>query len=525
MSENKKIIDIKTDHVSQSVKITTVSHYENENTSDSGTSIYTGRGDSKTTCWTAIMGDIYAEDDPQLYSTTKKNIIIFIIALCGISSNIGNMIYMPDVVRISQDLNTTLTGMTGTISVYVVFLGVAPLFWACMSDTYGRKPMYVISLIFSIVASILCAVSSNITMLIIFRAIQACGTSSGQTLGAGVIADTIDPPNRGRAYGIFYVGPLLGHVIGPTIGGVLCQYLGWQSSFYFLAILGTVLLMLVIFLLPETLRKKRIVMDEKHAKDRFKALKNLKAAFCPMIGMLGDPTVLLITLYNTVILSCFYFLTPTITETFQALYNYTSFQIGLCYIFYGAGLVVGSVTSGRYADFVLARLRKKKGKENVYPEMILKATFPSFILMPAGYLLYGWSTQMGVAVYAPLAGLFIYSFGQMFAFAPSSLYLVDSKPGRSASAVAINNCVRSVIAAITAIFSSTSLNAVGPGILFSILAVLNVINIITVLLVMVYGKKWRTNFEERIGTGEKPTVSDSLDLELAIIHSRISSIR
>lgn len=63
--------------------------------------------------------------------------------------------------------------------------------------------------------------------------------------------------------------------------------------------------------------------------------------------------------------------------------------------------------SGRYADFVVARLCKKKGKENIYPEMILKAAFPSFLLIPAGYLIYGWTTQMGVAVYAPLTGLFI----------------------------------------------------------------------------------------------------------------------
>jgi MFS family permease len=43
-------------------------------------------------------------------------------------------------------------------------------------------------------------------MLIVFRAIQACGASSGQTLGAGVIADTIDVANRGKAYGVFYIG-------------------------------------------------------------------------------------------------------------------------------------------------------------------------------------------------------------------------------------------------------------------------------------------------------------------------------
>lgn len=66
--------------------------------------------------------------------------------------------------------------------------------------------MYVYSLIISVIASILCAISRNAAMLIVFRAIQAIGSSSGQTLGAGVIADTIDVADRGKAYGVFYIG-------------------------------------------------------------------------------------------------------------------------------------------------------------------------------------------------------------------------------------------------------------------------------------------------------------------------------
>jgi hypothetical protein len=93
----------------------------------------------------------------------------------------------------------------------------------------------------------------------------------------------------------------------------------------------------------------------------------------------------------------------------------------------------------------------------------------------------------------------------MSAFTPTSVYLVDSKPGRSASAVAINNCVRSIVAAVTTIISTYCLRAVGPGILFSILAGINVVNIIFVLLVLVYGKKWRTDFEKRTGGESQST--------------------
>ncbi|KAI9483228.1 MAG: major facilitator superfamily domain-containing protein [Benjaminiella poitrasii] len=499
--------------------------------------------------FSGMMGDIYAEDNPRDYPAWKKNIIIFIVGLSGISGPIGSMLYMPGLTDVAADLHASLPAINATVAAYVALMGIAPLFWASMSDTFGRKPMYIFSLIISIVAAVLCAISRNIAMLIVFRAIQACGSGSGQTLGAGVIADTFDVANRGRAYGIFYIGPLLGPVIGPTIGGFLCQFLGWRSSFYFLAILSGVLLLMVTFLLPETLRKKRdseVLTDgshdatEKRKPEKFKALKNLSAAFAPMLVMLGDPTVCVITVYNTVIFSCLYLLTPTITETFENLYNYTSWQVGLCYLAFGVGLVFGSVLSGQYADIILRRLRKKRGPENIYSELRLRATFPAFILIPAGYLIYAWTTEKGIGVYAPLIGLFVYALGQMSAFTPTSVYLVDSKPGRSASAIAINNCVRSIIGAITTIFSSSCLNAVGPGILYTILAAINVANCGTLLIVMIYGRRWRTAFEERTGTGPQKPFADNekatdpkphekeevkeYDEELAIVHSRMSEI-
>jgi hypothetical protein len=80
---------------------------------------------------------------------------------------------------------------------------------------------------------------------------------------------------------------------------------------------------------------------------------------------------------------------------------------------------------------------------------------------------------------------------------PTAVYLVDSKPGRSASAVAINNFSRSVVAAIFSIFSTQWVRAAGPGVIFTILAVLNFVNCIPVLLVRFRGKKWRKDYEKR----------------------------
>ncbi|KAI9251450.1 major facilitator superfamily domain-containing protein [Phascolomyces articulosus] len=460
-----------------------------------------------------LIGDPYTSDDPQKLSMRHKHSIIFIVALSGISGPFASMIYMPGLLSVARDLNTSMEAVNGTVSAYIVFMGIAPLFWALFSDYYGRKRMYLLSIIMGVIASIFCAVSNNVAMLIVFRAIQASGSCASQTLGAGVIADTIPVAQRGRAYGFFYMGPILGPIIGPSVGGALCQYLGWQSTFYFTAIFGGVLLAFVAFFLPETLRKKRSKDNDDNNKSKHHALKEIITVFGPMFSMLRDPTVLLITIYSTVIFGCLFFLNPTITDTFQNIYDYDEWEVGLCYLAFGVGLMMGSVIAGQVSDRILQLLRKKEPRGKVAPEMRLRAAIPSFFLIPAGYLIYAWTTEYAVGVYAPIIGLFVYAFGQMSAFTPASVYLVDSQPGRSATAVGVNNCSRSIAAAIMTIFSTEALHTLGTGILFSILAAINVVNIIFVVLCMIRGQHWREAYAEKVKAQQHHDIENPEDVD------------
>lgn len=169
-----------------------------------------------------------------------------------------------------------------------------------------------------LLGSIITPFSTNIGMFIVFRAVQACGGSSGQTMGAGVIADIFEVSDRGKAYGIFYIGPLLGPIIGPTVGGVLCEVFGWRSTFHFLSIYGVLLLVMVVFLLPETLRIKKHTTTENLEEEsvlnqneketvRLQFLNNVQLLFLPILIMTKDPTVLLVTVYNTIVFSSIFF--------------------------------------------------------------------------------------------------------------------------------------------------------------------------------------------------------------------------
>ena len=66
----------------------------------------------------------------------------------------------------------------------------------------------------TVVGTILCAVSVNIAMLIVFRGVSAIGASSVQSMGAGTLSDIFDSHERGRAYAWYVLGPIMGPAIG-----------------------------------------------------------------------------------------------------------------------------------------------------------------------------------------------------------------------------------------------------------------------------------------------------------------------
>lgn len=88
-------------------------------------------------------------------------------------------------------------------------------------------------------------------MFVVMRILGGGAAASVQAVGAGTIADVWEVKERGRAMGIFYLGPLMGPLFAPIVGGALAQGLGWRSTQWFLAIYGGVVFIFIFFALPE----------------------------------------------------------------------------------------------------------------------------------------------------------------------------------------------------------------------------------------------------------------------------------
>ncbi|CAG8678427.1 9867_t:CDS:2, partial [Scutellospora calospora] len=199
--------------------------------------------------------DIHANNDPKNWPSKKKWFILSIVVVSGMLSPIASTILYPAMLTLRQELNTTEIVVNSLISMFIFCMGIAnyellaglkraienssPIVWAAYSDEFAtRRKVYLASLMVFIISTIICAVAKSIWLLMIMRAIQACGSSAVLSIGAGIISDIYDPIERGNAYGIFYLAYWIGPFLGPMCGGYLTEFLGWRWMFWFLAIYG-----------------------------------------------------------------------------------------------------------------------------------------------------------------------------------------------------------------------------------------------------------------------------------------------
>ena len=116
-----------------------------------------------------------------------------------------------------------------------------------LSDIFGRKKIFLMGMVLLAVSSFLGAVATSTVMLIICRILQ--GLSGAMTMGTAVaiLTSVFPAAERGKAIGTNMAATYLGLAMGPFLGGVLTEHLGWRSIFYVSGALGLIVVILVIW--------------------------------------------------------------------------------------------------------------------------------------------------------------------------------------------------------------------------------------------------------------------------------------
>ena len=194
------------------------------------------------------------ETGPVYSSFTKrqKQYIVLLTAFGGLFSPLSANIYFPALNALSKDLKVSNELINLTLTTYMIFQGLAPTIFGDLADMAGRRPAYIISFVIYIGANIGLGLQNSFAALLVLRCLQSTGSSGTFALGTGVVGDIATSGERGKYMGLAQVGPMAAPAIAPVLGGILSQFLGWRSLFWFLTILASVYLILFGISFPET---------------------------------------------------------------------------------------------------------------------------------------------------------------------------------------------------------------------------------------------------------------------------------
>ncbi len=135
---------------------------------------------------------------------------------------------LPDIV---DDLGTSLRWASWAISLFTMAQAVALPVLGKLSDSIGRRAVFVGGIATFGVASLVCAAAPNVGVLIAARAVQGVAAGSLLPSAYGIIGDAFAGPNRTRVLGLISSIFPIGAIIGPNVGGLLVEHAGWRWTF------------------------------------------------------------------------------------------------------------------------------------------------------------------------------------------------------------------------------------------------------------------------------------------------------
>lgn len=181
--------------------------------------------------------------------------VILVLGLLSGLTPLAIDAYLPSIPSIAKDLNTEISLVQMTLSMYLIVFAVLQLIFGPLSDAIGRRKVVLSGLGFFCLGSIICACALNYEMLIIGRAIQAVGGAAVAVSIPALVKDKMSTNQFAKAMSLVMLTMSLAPLVAPILGGAILVFLNWHFIFVFLAIISAIGAVLFIRTIPETLHK------------------------------------------------------------------------------------------------------------------------------------------------------------------------------------------------------------------------------------------------------------------------------
>lgn len=264
--------------------------------------------------------------------TTPPHIITLVV-IAGVAALCMNL-FLPSLSAMALYFEIDYAVMQFAVSGYLAATALLQLVIGPLSDLFGRRPVMLASIAIMIAATLVCMLASDITVFMMGRVAQAA-VVSGFVLARAIVRDMVPMEQAASMIGYVTMGMSVVPMVGPTVGGLLNDFSGWQSSFALLALLGAGILVLAWFDLGETNQSKSASFSQQ---------------FHAWPELLRSPLFWGYALTSTFSSGMFFSFLGGAPFVGSVLYGLTPAMLGLQFFFMASGYMLGNFVSGRYAS-------------------------------------------------------------------------------------------------------------------------------------------------------------------------------
>ena len=380
-----------------------------------------------------------------------------------------------DLEGVSETFQVSMEVALLTITVFVIGFGVGPLAFAPLSEMYGRKPVYVITILLAIIFEIPCAVAQNIGTLLVCRFIDGIAFSAPMTLVGGTLADLWRNEERGVPMAFFSAAPFIGPAIGPLAGGYLGQAAGWRWLYWIQLILAGVCGFLLTFTVPETyapviLDKRAKAMRKETGESIYVTEKDLDTRpladrlriilLRPLQLLFLEPIVLFVSLYMSVLYGLLYMFFVAYPVVYVKGKGWSEGSTGLMFIPLALGVIMSAALSPFINKHYLSLCARAPNGKPPAEARLIPMMFSCWFI-PVGLFIFAWTSYPDVHWIGPAIGGWPVGFGFIFLYNSANNYLVDTYQHQAASALAAKTCIRSFWGAATVLFTEQMYDRLG----------------------------------------------------------------
>ncbi|KAF9893244.1 hypothetical protein FE257_011674 [Aspergillus nanangensis] len=438
------------------------------------------------------------EGDPLGWPRWKKFYIVTLLSAFALMAQLSPAMLNPSFVAVAKDLQVTVEEASYSTTIYMLFAGVFPLLITPFSNTYGRRPLYLIFTTLSIVGFVISSASPSWGGLIAGRVLSGIGCSIPLGIGAATICDLFPQSARGLPMGVYAWATTNGPHIAPIVGGYISQRYGWRWCNWVSAIVLAGLLILAFFTFPETLFSGE--GGDRVQRPLLKSLFRFDKVNDRQIGVRDFVRPLKMMRYAAITLPCLMYgvnLTygsPLFAVTGSLIgarfYGFNLEQTGL---FLGLpltiGCILGELSAGWVSDLIINAYAKR---HNGYrkPETRLYL-LPLVLLTSIGIATFGYSIQERTPWIEAAVCMGVAGFGTQIATTVTYTYCCDSYKPESSEVSVVINLIKSLFAFNIGFYALPTADTMGFTAGFSLFAGISAATVIPVVALIFYGESIR----------------------------------